>query len=202
MKLTKQEVVEKLKTVNKEFTEEKLDCLLDTFFNVENRPAINSKTFTVMRETTGLKFNGKYVPREIDALVMLGFELAPTKNEKTTKRYMVEQVLSKVRASKQVILKVYDNLIHPYRITADALHRKLPSMIGEGAHPQTIKKIESLFSDMGAKVKPIYVRTGASGGGTKGMKFNQTIVIDDGIVRWNPQHKLMPEAFKHLDNAW
>lgn len=200
MKYTTVEVVEKLKIVNSEFTEEKLNLILDTFFNVDTRPPLNSATFKWMREQSGLNFNGKYMAKEVDALVVLGFELAPTASEKTSKSWMIAQVQKQVNASEKVIVAVYKNLIGNRRATADALSRKLPDIIGEGAHRQTIKKIEGLFENMGALVKPYYQSTGGKGG-TKGKKFSSTVALDDGIIRWNPA-KLMPKPFAHLDNAW
>lgn len=200
MKYTKQQIVEKVKTVNIEFTEQKLELVLDTFFRVDIRPPLNSTTFKEMREKSGLNFNAKYMAMEVDALVLLGFELAPTASEKTSKSWMIAQVQKQVNASEKVILAVYKNLIGNRRITADALSRKLPDIIGEGAHRQTIKKIENLFENMGALVKPYYQSTGGKGG-TKGKKFSSTVALDGVIIRWNPA-KLMPKPFAHLDNAW
>ena len=201
MKYTKQQIIEKVRLINSEFTEEKLDLILDTFFKVEIRPPLNSITFKAMREKSGLNFKAKYMAMEVDALVLLGFELAPTENEKTSKLYIINQACKQVRATKAVVTKVYENLIFSHRRTADAMSKRMPDLIGETSHPKTIKKIESILESLGAKVKPIYVKTGAVGGGTKGMKFNDVMDVDGGIIRWNPD-KLMPKPFAHLDNAW
>jgi hypothetical protein len=201
MKLTKQQIVNKVKNVNSEFTEAKLDLVLDTFFKVDIRPPLNSITFKAMREKSGLNFNAKYMAMEVDALILLGFELAPTQSEKTSKRYMISQAFKQVRATKSVVTKVYENLIDPHRRTADALSKRMPDLIGETSHPKTIKKIESIFESMGAKVKPVYIKTGGGNGFEKGKKFNNNVDVFDSF-RWNPSQKMMPEAFKHLDNAW
>lgn len=203
MKYTKQQIVEKVKTVNREFTEQKLELVLDTFFRVDIRPPLNSTTFKEMREKSGLNFNAKYMAMEVDALVLLGFELAPTENEKNSKRYIINQACKQVRATKSVVTKVYENLIFTHRRTADALSRKMPELIGETSHPQTVKKIESILKSMGVKEKPVYVRTGGGNGVKKGesTRNDGTVVVDDGLIRWNPA-KLMPKPFAHLDNAW
>lgn len=202
MKYTTQQIVEKVKTVNREFTEEKLELVLDTFFRVDIRPPLNSITFKAMREKSGLNFNAKYMAMEVDALVLLGFELAPTENEKTSKRYIINQACKQVRATKAVVTKVYENLIFPHRRTADAMSKRMPDIIGETSHPKTIKKIEVILESLGAKVKPVYVKTGGGNGFKHGTKIKPDVVaVDDGIIRWNPA-KLMPKPFAHLDNAW
>ena len=64
---------------------------------------------------------------------------------------------------------------------------------------QTVKNIAALFVELGVKARPVKIQNKS---GPKNSFKNGAISLDEGIVRWNPAAKLMPEAFKHLDGKF
>lgn len=200
MKYTTNEVVEKLQQVNKNFNEAKLNAILETFFYVDNRPPINQKTIVMIREKYSIEISNNTILNEIKALECLGYKLPENKFNRTRKANVIKQVKKTSTSSIELIEAVYNNLVSKYRKPHHTLASKL-STEEKQVNYATVKRIEDKLIDLGVSAKEVFKVNGGKSG-TKGKKFNTTVPLDEGIIRWNPINKLMPKAFAHLDGAW
>ena len=191
------QLLEKLKPIYTTLTVAKLESILDMFFNAKYRLPI-SQQLTEFREKTGVIMGRRQVDRTLKALEKLGYELAPIKYEKKGKQQLIEEVMKTSTSSEKIIRKVYENIVSINRRSHGLMAKALSTPTSE-CHVSTVKNITQMFIEIGVVTKPVKIQTKS---GPKSSFKNGVISLDEGIVRWNPPHKLMPEAFKHLDNAF
>jgi len=191
------ELLEKLKPTYKSLTIKKLEQILDMFFNTKYRLPVR-KQIQEFREKTGVIMGHRQVYSTLKALEGMGYKLAPVKYNKLNKQQYIEDVMKTSTSSEKVITKVYENIISINRRSHGLMAKALSTPTSE-CHVSTVKNITQMFIEIGVTTKPVKIQTKS---GPKSSFKNGVISLDEGIVRWNPSHKLMPEAFKHLDNAF
>ena len=195
--MNKANLVEKLKETYKTINVKKLDAIFEMFFNCKTRLPV-SQSLAEHRERTGMIIGRRQIERTVKALENLGYELAPLKVVKMTKADYIEKVMSVSTSSRKVVEAVYSNLLSNNRMAHSILAKELSTDERE-VNASTVKNIAALFQEFGLKPKKVKVHH------KKGPKrsFNaESVILDDGIIRWNNPAKLMPAEFKHLDGKF
>lgn len=189
------EIVEKLKPVYAKIDEQRLNIIFEFFILPKERETAQ-RGAKIIKDKYGIVIGHRQLSRCLSALKKMGYEVAPPINRTMTKQQYIDEVSKTSRSSIEVITAVYSNLVSNTRKSNHLMAKSLSTETKE-FNVQTVKNINHLFIGLGLKVKPV---RNQKLDGVKGRKLGT--VEGDGVVRWNPEHKLMPEAFKHLDNAW
>ena len=195
--MSNEQLLEKLRPLYTTISMEKLEAIMNLFFNNSKRYPI-AQELKEHRERTGVIMGRRQVERVIKALEKMGHKLAPIKHKKMTKQEYISEVMQTSTSSEKIVKKVYENLVSTKRKAHHLLAKSLSTDTYE-CNVATVKNIAMLFIELGIKAKPVKVQTKS---GPKSSFKIGAISLDEGVIRWNPSHKLMPEAFKHLDNAF
>ena len=167
--MTNEELVEKLRPVYKNITMEKIEAILNLFFNNTKRHPVVQE-LREHRKRTGILMGTRQVVSAINELETMGYKLAPLKYIAMTKKQYIDEVMQTSTSSEKVVKKVYENLVSKNRRAHHMLANSL-STDAQECSVATVKNIALLFIELGVKAKPVKVQSKAGPKG--GFKFQQ-----------------------------
>ena len=195
--MTLRALIEKIKPIYTKIDETRLSIIFDEFIHARERESTR-KMCRLIKQKYGLTMGSRQVHNVLIALEKWGYQLAPFKVLKMNKQNYIDEVAKTSTSSLKTLEIIYENLISQNRKSAHLMAKSLSTEEKE-VNSETIKNITSQFLELGVKGKPVKIQ--AKTGPKKPFKFDK-ITLEQGVVRWNPPGKLLPEPFKHLDKAW